>query len=166
MTPHELETIGRSVVTFTRGLVAGLEARLAAVEARAAVPGPPGAPGAPGATGAPGERGPAGPAGADGLGLEDFSAEFVGGRTLRLALTRGDRTVTRDVTLTGFPDVDPDDLAWRPDRTYQRGDIVQLNGAWIAKGTSINMRPGSSVEAAACWKLFLKAGRDGKDARR
>ena len=178
MTGRELGTLSRAVVTWTGNVLDGVEkawaarlgafeTRLAAVEARAAIPGPAGPagpPGVPGAPGAPGAIGPAGPAGADGRGID--AIDYVGKRTLRFTWSRGAHTETHDVSMTGFPDVDPDDLAWRADKTYARGDIVQLNGAWIAKGTSVGMRPGSGPDAAIAWKLFLKAGRDGKDARR
>jgi hypothetical protein len=141
VTPRDLLVVAKAVGP----LVDALERRLAAVETKAAVPGP---------------MGPPGPPGADGLGFDDLSFDYVGQRTLRLSWSRGDRVKTQDVSLTGFPDVDPDDLAWRADKTYQRGDIVQLNGAWIARGTSVGMRPGSGEDAAASWKLFLKAGKD------
>jgi hypothetical protein len=153
MTPRDLLVVAKAIGPLFDGLrqtLAGVEQRLAAVEIRAAQPGPPG---------------PPGPMGPDGLGFDDMTADWVGQRTLRFTWARGDRVKTHEVSLTGFPDVDPDDLAWRADKTYHRGDIVQLHGAWIARGTSVGMRPGSGADAAASWKLFLKAGKDGRDGK-
>jgi hypothetical protein len=147
MKPEEFAELVAGAIQMAVAPIAG---RVRALEARAPIPGPPG---------------PPGPMGPEGLGFDDLSFDYVGQRTLRVAWSRGDRVKTQDVSLTGFPDVDPDDLAWRADKTYHRGDIVQLHGAWIAKGTSVGMRPGSGADAAASWKLFLKAGKDGRDAK-
>jgi hypothetical protein len=50
-----------------------------------------------------------------------------------------------------------------PETLYHRGNAVTKGGSlWIALTASTGATPGVSVD---CWRLAVKAGRDGKDAR-
>lgn len=52
---------------------------------------------------------------------------------------------------------------WQPATRYPRGAVVTHAGsAWCALDEVIGQRPG---EAATGWRLMVKRGRDGKDAR-
>ena len=109
--------------------LATARADLAALQARAPIPGPPGANGAPGKDGqdgAPGAPGPAGPPGAIGK----FSDSY------------------KDIY----------DAA----TTYTQGDLVTDDGSlWLCKAAATTDRPGRS----SAWRLIVKRGKDGKDAR-
>lgn len=92
--------------------------RLAALEARAPVPGPAGPPGA---------QGPIGPAGRDGVDAKawNYAGVYVAGKT------------------------------------YDPSDLVTDHGSLFYCGRTTTARPGSSTD----WKLMVKRGQDGKDAR-
>jgi phosphoribosylformylglycinamidine (FGAM) synthase PurS component len=52
---------------------------------------------------------------------------------------------------------------WAADQPYEKNDIVTHGGsAWIAKSPSLGQIPGKS---AGFWKLMVKRGADGKDAK-
>jgi len=46
----------------------------------------------------------------------------------------------------------------------ERDDLVQYAGSiWIALKDNSTMKPGSSSPEVTGWRMFAKAGRDGKD---
>jgi len=92
--------------------------RLAALEARAPVPGP---------AGPPGVQGPIGPAGRDGVDAKawNYAGVYVAGKT------------------------------------YDPSDLVTDHGSLFYCGRTTTARPGASPD----WKLMVKRGQDGKDAR-
>lgn len=50
---------------------------------------------------------------------------------------------------------------WAPGRNYKRGDVSTHDGSvWLAQ-VDTNTKPGSDAD----WRLMVKKGRDGKDAR-
>lgn len=50
---------------------------------------------------------------------------------------------------------------WAPGRNYKRGDVSTHDGSvWLAQ-VDTNTKPGSD----AAWRMLVKRGRDGKDAR-
>lgn len=128
-------------------LVAGLRERVAVVETRAPMPGP------------PGQDGKDGKDGADGFGLEDFSVEFDGDRTILLAFARPGRE-TKRVPLT-FP-FQRYQGVYQAGRTYVEGDTVTYAGSLWHCGTATTARPG---DGATGWQLAVKRGQDGRDLR-
>jgi hypothetical protein len=66
------------------------------------------------------------------------------------------------VTFTQQPFL-KDAEVWTMDVSYVAGDCVSHEGSlWIAKQASRDVRPGANP---ACWRLAVKHGRDGRDAR-
>jgi hypothetical protein len=129
------------------GLVSGLRQQLAAVESRAPVPGPPGPPGPPGAPGA------------DGFGLEDFSVDFDGDRTILLAFARPGREPKRVPLTLPFQRYQG---IYQAGRTYVTGDTVSCGGSiWHCAAATTIGRPGDSPD----WQLAVKRGKDGRDLR-
>lgn len=94
--------------------------------------------------------------GRDGLQLEDFELlQSEDGRTITLALIRGEARVERSFTLSHplYQGV------WK-DGAYHKGDCVTFGGSsWIATRAT-NSRP----ESDDSWRLAVKRGRDGKSA--
>jgi Carbohydrate binding domain. len=125
-------------------LVSGLRERLAVVELRAPVPGPPGKDGKDGA---------------DGFGLDDFSVDFDGDRTILLAFARPGREPKRFPLTLPFQRYQG---TYQAGRTYVTGDTVTSGGAlWHCGATSTITRPGDSSD----WQLAVKRGQDGRDLR-
>jgi len=125
-------------------LVAGLRERLAVVEMRAPIPGPPGADGKDGA---------------DGFGLEDFSVDFDGDRTILLAFARPGREAKRFPLTLPFQKYQG---VYQTGRTYVLGDTVSCAGSsWHCGAASTVARPGDSPD----WQLAVKRGQDGRDLR-
>lgn len=98
--------------------------------------------------------------GRDGFGLEDFQMALgADGRTVSFTFTRGELVIERAVRIPAviyrgvFKDGD----------TYTRGDLVTWGGSVFhceAESTAEKPETGS-----ADWKLAVKRGRDGKDAK-
>lgn len=117
----ELEAAGSRVaiaLDTASASLGGVETRLAALEARAPVPGPAGPPGA---------QGPIGPAGRDGVDAKawNYAGVYVAGKT------------------------------------YDPSDLVTDHGSLFYCQRTTTARPGASPD----WKLMVKRGQDGKDAR-
>lgn len=52
---------------------------------------------------------------------------------------------------------------WQPDATYQNGDMVTRSGSvWACQANHVRSTPGVDHTN---WRLAVKRGRDGKDAR-
>lgn len=122
-----------------------LRERLAALEARAPVPGP------------PGHDGLNGKDGADGLGFEDLAVEYDGERTVALTFTRGD-------VKKSWPLVLPVQIyqgQYQHGRAYVVGDTVTFaNSQWCCREATITP-PGDACKA---WQLCVRQGRPGKNA--
>jgi hypothetical protein len=52
-------------------------------------------------------------------------------------------------------------------RTYHEGEVITDHGcAWICVTKDTTIRPAFASDASSrCWRLMVKAGRDGKDLR-
>jgi len=131
------------VVERLRGLeplaaeLLGARERLAALEARAVVPGP------------------SGPPGLDGLGFDDYAVAYDGERTLTHRWARGERSTEALVTL-------PTPIyrgVFVAGAQYTRGDLVTLDGSMWHANTTTAARPGEAATAAD-WTLAVKRGRD------
>jgi hypothetical protein len=108
-----------------------------------------------GADGLPGEPGKDG---ADGFGLDDFDCQPVDERTIKLMFTRGEtcHSYELEFPVTIYRDV------FKAGETYARGDAVTWGGSlWIAQKET-DAKPDSPESG---WKLAVKKGRDGKDAK-
>jgi integrin beta 3 len=121
--------------------------RVAVVETRAPLPGPAGAPGKDGA---------------DGLGVDDLAIDYDNERTVTFRAVRGDR-------VTDFGQVVLPMLihrgVWTAGQAYVRGDVVSHGGgAWHCQTATSVERP-ETLGGAPYWKLIVKRGDRGKDAR-
>lgn len=138
-------------VSFTKQ-IAGLSERLAVVETRAPVPGPQGP------AGKDGQDGRDGKDGADGFGLEDFSVDFDGDRTMLLKFERGELKKTWPIQL---PYMKFEGLH-QVGRAYVKGDVVMHGGhMWFCHAVSTTAKPGETKD----WQLCVQRGRDGKAGR-
>jgi len=142
---------------------------LAEVRALARIPGPRGERGPPGEIGMKGERGPKGEPGrnaSDLTYLQEYILEQVdrmlktgklttddGGRTLRWALGDIVHEIKTAIVL--------DAGVWKEGMTYVAGDGVTLGGSFFIAQTETTAKPGKSDE----WRLAVKRGSDGRDAR-
>jgi hypothetical protein len=127
--------------------LAAVRERLAVVETRAPIPGPAGAPGKDGA---------------DGLGVDDLAIGYDDERTVTFRAVRGDR-------VTDFGQVVLPMLihrgVWTAGQAYVRGDVVSHGGgAWHCQTATSVERP-ETLGGAPYWKLIVKRGDRGKDAR-
>lgn len=124
--------------------LAPVRERLAVLETRAPVPGPPGRDGKDGA---------------DGFGLDDFSADFDGDRTIVLSFARPGRDAKRFPLTLPFQKFQG---VYQIGRTYVTGDTVSYGGSsWHCHAPMTTGRPGDSSD----WQLAVKRGQDGKDVR-
>ncbi len=129
-----------------RAELLAMRERLAVVEARPPIPGPAGRDGAPGANGA------------DGIGFDSVEAAFDGDRTLAFHFRKGEltKTVALPLPMPHYEGI------YQAGRDYGLGDIVTDGGsAWICVAPT-QSRPN---ENASAWRLMVKRGRDGRDAR-
>lgn len=147
--------------TFVATAMAPVIERLKALEERAApLDGRDGRDGQPGRDGANGADGKDGRDGERGFGLDDFSTEMKGDRTIVLKFTRDDRVETHELT---FPVMIYRGV-YSEGETYERGDTVTWGGAMFhcngpeAEGEAL----GKPVEGSKAWTLAVKRGRDGK----
>lgn len=141
--------------------------------------GPQGERGEPGPQGEPGERGEVGPAGEkgmdgrdgadgkdgrdglngrDGFGFDDLSVEQGDDlRSFKLVFAQGDARKEFPFSLP----VVIDRNVFKQSETYQAGDGVTWGGSyWIAQRET-SAKPGEDDS----WRLSIKKGRDGKDAK-
>jgi len=132
-----------------------------------------GAPGAPGERGLPGERGDPGPAGKDGAAgmagkdgapgrdafqLEELELKLLeDGRTVEFTFGAGDSRMVRTLKF----DVVLDRGVFRPGMRAEKGDGVTFGGQYFIAQRDTDAKPGESPD----WRLSVKRGRDGKDAR-
>jgi hypothetical protein len=122
------------------GSVAELRERVAVLETRAPVPGPPGPPGRDGL---------------DGFGLEDFSADYDGERTITLAFARDGREARRFPLTLPFQKYQG---PYEAGRTYVAGDTVTAGGSvWHCCAPTTAARPGDGVTG---WQLAVKHGKN------
>lgn len=158
-----------------------VEKAVSAIEIPEPIPGPQGEPGE---KGEPGEPGPAGPAGRDGrdgapgrdgekgmdgkdgidgkdgesFTVDDLDVSQTDERTLEFSFTKGEMTYAFEFE---FPVV-IDRGVWKSDGDYKRGDAVSWGGSlWIAQKDA----PDKPDTAESGWRLAVKKGRDGKDAK-
>lgn len=162
MTRDELTTLMADLAPVLRDLAAGVTTRIAALEDRAAEPGPmgpKGEPGRDGRDGLPGLLGLPGVDGQDGLGFDDLSVVHDGERGFTVRFVRGEHVkafafrlpvvIYRGVFAEG--------------QSYEQGDAVTFGGhMWIAK-TATTLKPDFTPAAAKDWTLAVKEGRRGKD---
>lgn len=104
-----------------------------------------------------GENGVPGNDGADGVGFDDLSVDYDGEKTVTLRFTKGEN-------IKEFPLVLPvviDRGVFSEGKTYSPGDGVTWGGSfWIAQEET-----GEKPDTAKGWRLAVKKGRDGKDAK-
>lgn len=104
-----------------------------------------------------GKDGEPGKDGADGLGFDDLSFDYDGEKTITLRFVKGDQ-------VKEFPVVMPvviDRGVFSEGKTYSPGDGVTWGGSfWIAQEET-----GEKPDSAKGWRLAVKKGRDGKDAK-
>jgi len=155
------EAIATQVRTFVDSALAPVLVRLKAIEdRRAPLDGRDGRDGQPGRDGKDGVDGKDGQAGERGFGLDDFSTEMRGDRTILLKFTRGDAVEVHELT---FPVMIYRGV-YSEAATYERGDTVTWGGALFhcngpeAEGEAL----GKPVEGSKAWTLAVKRGRDGK----
>lgn len=123
---------------------APLQAKISELEARELREGP------------PGEKGEDGKDGAPGFDLEDFDIEPIDERTIEMRFQQGDTVHSFELK---FP-VMIDRGVWK-EGAYERGDAVTWAGSlWVAQKDT-ETKPGTDDG----WRLAVKRGRDGKDAR-
>ena len=104
-----------------------------------------------------GDNGLPGKDGSDGVGFDDLSVEYDGEKTVTLRFAKGDQ-------VKEFPIVMPvviDRGVFSEGKTYSPGDGVTWGGSfWIAQEET-----GEKPDTAKGWRLAVKKGRDGKDAK-
>jgi hypothetical protein len=145
-----------------------LELVTAEVAARPARDGRDGLPGVPGAPGEKGEKGmdgsdgnhgrdgAPGKDGADGLGFDTLDLKFTDTTGYVLEVTSGERVKCWPVPIPWDAGV------WRQGKQYPQGAGVTFKGNWwIAQATTFN-RPSDTKD----WRLSVRRGEDGKDAKR
>lgn len=139
-------------------------------------PGPQGERGEQGPRGEKGERGDIGPVGEkgidgrdgkdgtdgkdgrDGFNLEDFDCQPIDERTIELRFQQNGTLHKYELE---FP-VIIDRGVFKAGETYKRGDGVTWGGSWWIAQTETAQKPDS---ADSGWRLAVKKGRDGKDAK-
>lgn len=139
------ETTGLLVKGYVERALSPILQRLAAIEARKPE------------KGEKGEDGQDGRDGADGLGFDNMEVLHDGERGFTLRFSRGEQIVERSFSIP----VVLDRGVFKSDAAYQKGDAVTWGGSmWIAqKDTSAKPETGDD------WRLAVKRGRDGKDAK-
>lgn len=135
-----------------------LRERVAAVEARAPIPGPQGPPGPPGEDGKDGQAGRDGLDGKNGT-LENVKMVQVDERSVQFCF-KDSGEIIEGGRFT-FP-VDLYRGVWIEGRTYEAGDSVTWAGAVWHCNDQTRTKPG---EGAKAWTLKVKRGRDGRDGK-
>jgi len=176
--PSPGETIPAPQYTLHEAIgvcLAMCERALAEIRALARLPGPKGEPGPEGKCGPAGERGEKGDAGAKGEPgrnasdlnyLQNYAGEQVaralktatmttpdGGRTLRFAIGDAVHEIKTALVL--------DAGVWKEGQAYVPGDAVTMGGSLFIAQAATTAKPGKSDE----WRLAVKRGTDGRDAR-
>lgn len=104
-----------------------------------------------------GDNGLPGKDGSDGVGFDDLSVSYDGEKTVTLRFTKGEQ-------VKEFPLIMPvviDRGVFSEGKTYLPGDGVTWGGSlWIAQEET-----GEKPDTAKGWRLAVKKGRDGKDAK-
>lgn len=118
-------------------------------------PGRDGLPGIPGLTGEKGLDGRHGVDGKDGLGFDDLAAVYDEHGRLSLRFVRGD--IVKTFRVPGIVDRG----VYKAGEVYEQGDAVTFGGAFWISQKDTSAKPGEPGE----WRLSVKAGRDGRDAR-
>lgn len=96
--------------------------------------------------------------GVDGLGFDDLKPSFDGRRTFTMRWTRGEQVREFSFKVPALIESG----VWLHGKDYEQGDGVTCGGNyWIAL-TDTNARPGDGNND---WRLAVRKGRDGKDAR-
>lgn len=115
-----------------------------------------GLPGVQGEKGLDGKNGTDGKDGTDGVGFDNWQADFDGERTIKFSCGSGER-------LKEFSFVIPfmlDRGVWKAG-TYLKGDTVTFGGSsWVAQQETTEQ-----PEKSKHWRLAVKRGRDGKDGK-
>jgi hypothetical protein len=161
--PLDPQALADLVVQTVQATLRPYAERLAALEARPlsrdgrdglpGVPGPAGLPGEPGTAGAPGRDGADGQAGT----LDNLTAVYDGDRTLTLCFKSGEAIPGGVLELPLVIDRG----VYRPETTYRKGDAVTYAGSLHIAQMTTSAKP----EDGGAWRLAVKRGRDGKDAR-
>lgn len=144
-----------SVADLSKDLVTVRE-KVAAVDARAGVPGPPGKDGANGLDGA------------DGVGWDDLVVEHDGERGFAVKLIRGERS--KDAGTFTIPAMIYRGV-YTEGRTYDPGDVVTYGGStWHCHKSTVLKPDTTAVEAKGpngrdFWTMAVKQGREGKPGR-
>jgi len=171
----EHPTIPAPQYTLTEAMgvcLAMCERALAEVRALARMPGPPGEAGPEGKRGPVGEKGEPGAKGEPGRNasdlnyLQNYAAEQVaralktatvstpdGGRTLHWAIGENVHEIKTAIVL--------DAGVWKEGKDYVPGDAVTLGGSLFIAQAATTAKPGKSDD----WRLAVKRGSDGRDAR-
>lgn len=157
-------TFLEGAVTTLRDDSIHLRERVAALDARAPVPGPAGpmgpagTPGKDGRDGVHGTNGSDGTPGADGVGFDDLAVEFDGQRTIALKFQRGLQVRTFPLVLPFLRYLG----VYQQGKAYEPGDCVTWAGQlWHCHETTI-APPG---DGSKLWQLCVRKGRDGKDGK-
>lgn len=109
-----------------------------------------GEPGTPGERGERGDAGPQGERGADGIATRE---------ELEMLVRSAVEERHAEVVVRSLADLDRG--TWRAGETYERSHLATWNGStWMAVQNTTS-QPGTD----ATWRIFAKAGRDGRDRR-
>lgn len=96
--------------------------------------------------------------GRDAVPLDELEVRLLeDGRSVEFALGAGDARITRVIK---FPVV-LDAKVWKTGKSYEQGDGVTYGGQYYIAQRDTEAVPGESPD----WRLAVKRGRDGKDAR-
>lgn len=91
------------------------------------------------------------------FGIDDIDIEYDGERTLSVVIVKRGREKCKSFTMPALLDRG----VYREATAYQRGDCVTWGGSmWIAQKDT-DAKPGEGDG----WRLAVKRGRDGKDAK-
>jgi hypothetical protein len=94
--------------------------------------------------------------GRDAIELDDFDISL-DGRTIKMALKRGDDVIERTLKIPALLDQG----VYRETESYEKGDGVTFGGSyWIAQKDAPEGKPGSSDD----FRLAVKKGRDGRES--
>lgn len=100
--------------------------------------------------------------GQDGVSWDDMEMVYDGVRGFTCRYTKGERVKewTFSVPMMIWRGV------WDRTKTYERGDVVTLDGSsWHCEATTTDRPQESGGNGSRCWKLIVKHGRDGKDGK-
>lgn len=105
----------------------------------------------------PGPKGDKGDNGQPGVGFDDLDVIYDGERTITLRMTRGDLVKDWPIKLP----VAIYKGVYKPDTEYEKGDVVSYGGSSFFAQRDTSDKP----ETSDAWRLGVKRGRDGKDAK-